>query len=212
VLPPLQGALEQSGYDFESQWFVGFLDPRADERWAPLIADPPDVLIMLFAPWELFYLLNLGTVDLTDPDWPRTYTRDFIDPRIEQLRDIDTEVIWIGLPPSGDPIESIQYAFLNSIWREVAEREPRITWLDSVPLLAGPDGEHIEIDETASPPLRLYQADGRHLCPEGGRRLADGVIALLQARFGVDVDPAWTESDWAYNPFAYDIGKCPGND
>jgi len=133
-------------------------------------------------------------------------------PRLAQLREIDTDVIWIGLPPSGDPVESAQYEFLNSIWRDLAEDEPQIAWLESFPLLAGPDGRYREVDDTASPPVQLYQADGRHLCPEGGRRIAVAVLALLEDRFGVEVDPAWTDTNWAFNPFAYDVGKCPHND
>jgi len=212
VIPPLQTALEVSGYEYESQWFVGFLEPRTDERWTRLLAEPPDVLIMLFAPWELYEMRNRDQVDLSDPNWPEAYTRDFVVPRLAQLREIDTDVIWIGLPPSGDPVESAQYEFLNSIWRDLAEDEPQIAWLESFPLLAGPDGQYREVDDTASPPVQLYQADGRHLCPEGGRRIAVAVLALLEDRFGVDVDPTWTDTNWAFNPFAYDVGKCPHND
>ncbi len=208
MIPPLQRALERSGYDFRAQWFTGFLAPERGEYWAEVVADLPDVLIVFFAPWELS-ALNRGDLDLVDPTWPDRYVREFVEPLVAPLRSGDTEVIWIGLPPARDPVESAQYEFLNAIWRGVVENEPRMTWLDGAPLLAGPNGRYVEVDDTVSPPVRLFQTDGRHLCPEGGRRMTSGLLALLEDRFGVEVDPSWTESDWADNSAAYDFDKCP---
>ncbi len=208
MIPPLQRALERSGYDFEARWFVGFADPDATERWAGLVDAEPDVLVLLFAPWELAALRDRGVVDLADPTWPERYVTDLVRPRLDQLLATGTEVIWIGLPASADPDETAQYEVLSAIWRRAVEDEPLVTWLDGAALLAGPDGEFVAVDETRSPPVRLFQRDGRHLCPEGGRRLAAGLLDLLVEDFGVTVDPSWVDTGWEDNPAAYDADEC----
>lgn len=208
VIPPLQTALEHSGYDFAATWFLGFLEPNATARWKEILDTDADVLVVLFGPWESASLEIALVLDGDDPGWIDRYRTEQVEPRLAALAAGDTELIFVTAPTVDDPGDTARRRAIAEVWRDVIDGYDTMTWIDGDVGLTDHDGDHRVIDSTVLPPVRLFMDDGRHLCPGGGRRVADQVIDLLTARYGVIVDETWQDTGWEDNPEAYDVGKC----
>jgi len=102
---------------------------------------------------------------------------------MDQLRAPARLVVWVGQPIM-DSARSASLAAaipgLNQVFREEAAARPWVLYVDAYALTADANGNYADYlpDETGT--LRLMRAgDGIHFTPEGGRRLALGVIAAL---------------------------------
>ena len=210
ILTPIWYALQSDRTQVDHQEAGGFLIDKTrvalDQRNRTA---PPDVYVMLIATWENAALQSGETLNPADPAWPQIYRRDFVEPWVRQVAAAGSEVIWVGMPLTRHAPTSAQNQQLNAVWRDVAAAEPNVTWVDGPSILAGPDGGYLEIDTAVSPPLRLFNLDGLHLCQEASRRLTNVVLDVIDQRYGVQANPGWEDTDWRSDPEAYKPGECP---
>jgi hypothetical protein len=210
ILTPIRAALQSDRTQVDHQGAGGFLIEETRVALAErLRTNPPDVFVMLLATWENGALQSGEVLNPADPAWPELYRRDYLQPWVDQAGAAGSEIIWVGMPLTRHAPTSAQNQQLNAIWREVAAREPHVFWVDGPGILAGPDGGYLEIDSSVSPPQRLFNLDGLHLCQEASLRLTEPVLGLLADRYGALTNPGWRDTDWRSDPEAYKPGECP---
>lgn len=82
----------------------------------------------------------------------------------------DVPVIMLGLAPSSVAEKQAGIAAINARYQPLCEQDPRCAYVDTVPLLAAPDGS---LDPAYD------RGDGIHLNRAGYRKLAEVLIPLL---------------------------------
>ena len=210
ILTPIRAALQSDRTQVDHQEAGGFLIEKTrvalDER---LRTNPPDVFVILLATWENGALQSGEVLNPADPAWPEIYRRDYVQPWVDRAGAAGSEIIWVGMPLTRHAPTSAQNQQLNAVWWDVAAREPHVFWVDGPGILAGPDGGYLEIDRSVSPPQRLFNLDGLHLCQEASLRLTVPVLNLLADRYGATTNAGWLDTDWRSDPEAYKPGECP---
>jgi hypothetical protein len=95
-------------------------------------------------------------------------------------------VYWVGAPPMKDPDLDDNVNVLNGVIAEVASKHPEVTFIDVSGEFSDSDGGFITsaTDETGDR-VTLRSADGIHLTPEGGQRMAAPVFAAIDAAWRV---------------------------
>ena len=210
ILTPIWAALQSDRTQVDHQGAGGFLGAESrlalEER---VRTNPPDVFVMLLATWENGALQSGEILNPADPAWPEIYRRDYLQPWVDRVAAAGAEIIWVGMPLTRHAPTSAQNQQLNAIWRDVAASEPHVFWVDGPGILAGPDGGYLEVDMSVTPPQRLFNLDGLHLCQEAALRLTEPVLDLVAERHGARTNPGWRDTDWRSDPEAYKPGECP---
>jgi uncharacterized protein len=145
-----------------------------------VLPDHPEVVVIIFGANDAQPLNIDGVVrESSEPEWLAEYRR-----RVASTMDLlggeGRFVVWIGQPIMRSSSFSERIARLNAIYREEAAQRPWIHFLDTWPLFAdagggysdylpGPDGEQ----------QLMRQQDGIHLSREGGDRLAEAVLQVI---------------------------------
>jgi len=135
---------------------------------------------------------GLGTTTTTppalgspgQPAWRAAYAA-----AVEQMLEIligpgpvGRTVYWIGAPILKDTRMDAGASQVSEVAREVAARHPEVTYVDAHALFADPTGKFAAtLPGLDGKPVRIRAGDGVHLTPEGGDRLADAVMDLLDA-------------------------------
>jgi hypothetical protein len=119
------------------------------------------------------------------PDWQEEYRR-----RVGGLMDLvtgsgDRTLFWVGIPlvRNGARIEG--YTLINDIVKsEAAKRPGKVVFVDTVPVLSGPDGGYADYLANADGTVVQVRAgDGIHFTREGGDRIATAVLAAMGKTF-----------------------------
>jgi hypothetical protein len=119
------------------------------------------------------------------PDWQDEYRR-----RVGGLMDQvtgsgDRTLFWVGIPlvRNGARIEG--YTLINDIVKsEAAKRPGKVVFVDTVPVLAGPDGAYADyLTNADGTVVQVRAGDGIHFTREGGDRIAAAVLAAMQKTF-----------------------------
>jgi uncharacterized protein len=118
------------------------------------------------------------------PSWRAEYRR-----RVATIMDTVTRrgafLVWIGLPISHDPQQTLRFDVINTIVQsEAAKRPGRVAYLDTYFFFAGDDGGYAQYVEDPSGKLVKMRADdGVHFERPAGDLIAAKVLERLEDRF-----------------------------
>lgn len=150
-------------------------------RFDEILAEQdPDVSVVMFGANDGQNIAAGGDVlAFGSPAWEQEYAR-----RVGTVMDILTQdgriLHWAGQPIARSPDFDEKMQVLNGIYDQQADERPRVHYLDTRPLFAGPDGAYsayLEDDDGQS--VLMRQQDGIHLTRAGGERLAAVVFGAL---------------------------------
>ena len=121
---------------------------------------------------------------MSDPRWAHEYGRR-VAAVMDQLRADDRLVVWVTLPPMGDPDFDARVDRINRIYRDEAAARPWVTVVEAADVL-GDGGEFADLLPDGLGGLEdVRLADGVHLTRAGGDRLAAEVLDVVEARAGL---------------------------
>jgi hypothetical protein len=134
-----------------------------------------------------------------------------MDPFVDLVTSQGAELVWVSSPLVEDPTASSQLEFMDAAFRGLGERDDRVEYIEAAGLVAGPDGEFIDVvtgpDGFAE---RVRRLDGTHLCPGGAVRMAEPLIDFVADRWNLPVSGDWPNGDWRYaQPFENGASECP---
>ena len=172
----------------------------------------PDVIVMLVGTWEAGAAISgvgQSTGGLEDPGWSESYLTDVLEPWAELLTADGAQVIWVGAPVTADEGNSFVFAILNAAYRDLAERNESVHYIESSTTLAGDDGQYTHASTLPSGEyVRTRQTDGLHLCAQGAIDLAGAVLDAIAVFGELSVPPGWQDGDWRQDQ-AYPPEYCP---
>ena len=113
-----------------------------------------------------------------EPEWEAIYRQ-----RVGELMDLlaaeGRSVVWVGQPIMRTAAFDERIAYLDSLYDAEAATRPNVTFVDSRPLFATPDGRYADYLADAGQLVQMRQGDGIHLTRAGGERLAGAVLDAL---------------------------------
>jgi hypothetical protein len=133
------------------------------------------------------------TVDqFDDATWQREYAR-----RVAGLIDLINRagafVVWMGLPITSDPAQTIRFDRINAVVDRVVRSRPGgAAFVDTYTLLAGPNGYAEYLTNLAGEVQLVRQPDGVHLAPAGAAIVARQVLK--------DLNSAYDLTSWRTHP------------
>ena len=142
---------------------LGISVPHWGEHLDNVIAEAPEVLVVMLGGWDLGAIENDGA---------DTY-RAFADEAMDALSADGRLVIWLAMPPTppGEGIEELR-ATLNTVLGDAAAERPDVRFVDTNTALGDPAGTFARF--LTAPDGTLQQArkvrngvDDGHLCPGG---------------------------------------------
>lgn len=144
----------------------------------------PDVFVVMFGANDGQNIAVRGKVlAFGTPEWEQEYAR-----RVAAVMDILTgdgrHLYWAGQPVARASDFDAKMQVLNAVYAAQAEGRPDVTYIDTRPLFAGPDGgyaAYLEDDDGQS--VLMRQQDGVHLTRAGGERLATVLMDSLDQRW-----------------------------
>jgi hypothetical protein len=118
------------------------------------------------------------------PGWITEYRRR-VGGLMDALNAQGRLVYWIGIPIVRDPARWQHYQLIDQVYSsEAAKRPGKVTYVDTTPLLAGPNGGYADyVTDASGQSVKIRAADGIHFERAGGRRIAQAVLDRLHARF-----------------------------
>jgi hypothetical protein len=166
----------------------------------------PDLVVMLIGTWER----SSGDFDPGDPGWSARYQSEVLDPFAAMVTDAGAKVLWIGMPAVPDDAVTLQFVALNSEFEALAERNDDVDYIEGGEYLNGPDGKWTDVLPAADgTPERVRRTDGLHLCPGGSQRLAEPVVAAIQAQWNIAIGDNWQNGPWRQPPTLAKPEECP---
>jgi hypothetical protein len=184
-------------------------DPTVQVLWqAALEQVDPDVIVMLIGTWE-----NAAEGGRPgDPGWAEAYVPNVLDPFVQLLTSQGAHLIWIGMPAVDDPYRTLEYAHLNGVYADLANRYPdQVTYIDGGSYVSSPEGGFIDVVPTPDGgQLRLRRTDGTHLCPDGVSLIAEPVLAEIVADWNVPLLADWQHASWRQPQNVEKPEECPG--
>ena len=142
-----------------------------------LTEEKPDVVVLMFGANDFQNVEHENRIlDRYQDDWLQLYCRrvDFVMALVSQP---ETTVMWVGQPPARSSRLSGGFERLNSVYAEVAEWHPAVSFVDTWELFSDADGTYSDIIAG----VRVRRDDGVHLTIAGGNRLATAVWEALTA-------------------------------
>jgi hypothetical protein len=201
VAPALEAALEPRGATVTSLVTPSLASESSRTALARGIASArPDVVIVMVGVWERAHVTASG-FGLGDPSFPAEYTAEALDPLREQLEAMGSRLLVLGPPHIRVPEDDAEIAQMEAIWGEYAARHPIVDFVDSDSWLLDA-GSFVDIDTAGGTPVRLRRTDGLHLCEEGARRIAAGVLEHV----GAEPAPGWERAGWVTR---FPADECP---
>lgn len=183
-------------------------DPARKALWEARLAESdPEVVVVLVGVWER---MGFGR-DQQQGQTVGEYRREVIDPFVDLVTSQGAELVWVSSPLVEDLTASSQIAFLDEAFRGLGESDDRVEYIDAAGLVAGPDGEFIDVVAAADGSVeRVRRLDGTHLCPGGAVRMATPLIESVAQRWNLPVDADWPAGTWrAAVPFEDAPTECP---
>ena len=116
------------------------------------------------------------------PGWIAEYRRrvgGLMDAIVSQNR----TVFWLGIPIVRDPARWAHYQLIDQIYTSEAGARPgRVFFIDTTPIVAGPQGEYEDfLPDSSGQTRRVRSADGIHVERPGGRLIAEAVLAKMRS-------------------------------
>jgi hypothetical protein len=99
-------------------------------------------------------------------------------------------VFWVGMPVMSDPGLSSEMATQDAVYAQQAAIHPAVTYFSSWALFCNSAGQYSTYLPDSSGQLEaMRDPDGVHLTWAGADRLANAILAPMQAAFGVKLEP-----------------------
>jgi hypothetical protein len=120
------------------------------------------------------------------PSWRAEYRR-----RVATIMNTITVrggfLVWIGLPISHDPQQTLRFDVINTILQsEAAKRPGRVAYLDTYFFFAGEDGGYAQyVEDTTGKLVKMRADDGVHFERPAGDLIAAKVLDRLEDRYDI---------------------------
>lgn len=185
-------------------------DPTIRYTWQRQLDDvDPDLVVMFVGTWETGSVTAANGTGPGEAAWRASYERDTLDPWVRMISSKGARVIWIGNATVGSDGANTLFASLNDAFRQLPQRWPQVTFLDSDRSLHGPQaGFSAVIPGPDGRLVRTRQTDLLHLCPDGAALLGADVVAEIEREFPVRVPGGWASGEWR-SDIVYPIDGCP---
>ena len=122
---------------------------------------------------------NLSRGDAQDPRWQAKYSA-LVEQMLKVLAGNGRAVYWVGAPVMSDAAFSERVKAVNAVFRDVAARYPKVTYVDAFSIFSGPDGTYAPaLPSSEGRVVRVRARDGIHFTAEGGNLLAKTVFDQL---------------------------------
>ncbi|MDE2446040.1 MAG: DUF459 domain-containing protein [Alphaproteobacteria bacterium] len=121
-----------------------------------------------------------GNLEFNTPEWISAYKAN-VDAVIDALLAQKVKVVWMGLPPMGDPAYDADMQVISNLQKERAVAKG-ISFVDLRAPFLGPDGKYTErgADDTGVD-RRLRESDGVTFFKMGNNRLGQIALAALKS-------------------------------
>jgi hypothetical protein len=149
--------------------------------------DNPDVMVLTIGSNDDQDLTgDQGVGGIGSPAWEAEYRR-----RVGGLMDQVTgngkvTLFWVGIPPMRNFTRfETRYVIINKIVKEEAEKRPgKVYFVDTVPVLAGPDGGYADyLTNPDGSLVKVRAGDGIHFERAGADRIATAVLEKMNDAF-----------------------------
>lgn len=171
-------------------------------------AAQPDLVIVMVGVWERAHVTE-GGFGISDDGFGAEYSRDALRPVLDGVDAIGGRLLILGPPHLKEAAAERQIAELERIWSDFAAENDDLvdyvdadTWIGSYPTFT-------ELEQSGSTITRLRRIDGVHLCEEGARRIATGVLDLVATELP-DAEPkpdsGWERGAWTAR---FPDDECP---
>ena len=120
------------------------------------------------------------------PTWRAEYRR-----RVATMMDTVTRtgayLVWIGLPISRDPQQTLRFDVINTIVQsEAAKRPGRVSYLDTYFFFAGDNGGYAQyVEDSTGKLVKMRADDGVHFERPAGDLIAAKVLERLEDRYDI---------------------------
>jgi hypothetical protein len=115
--------------------------------------------------------------EVDTPGWRQEYGRR-VGAVMDEMFAQDRLVLWVGQPPMRDARFDRRIRVINQVVAAEAEDRPWVRFVDSTPVLGGPDGGYADRLPGVDDDLR--QDDGIHLSRAGADYLAHHLLGLIE--------------------------------
>jgi hypothetical protein len=169
--------------------------------------EQPDVVVVMVGVWERVYRSPDGR-SLGEPGWAEAYAAAALDPVVAEVTANGGRLVILGPPHIRVADDDAEIAQLEQVWSDYADAHPAVTFVDADGWLIDSD-VFVELDTAGPAPVRIRRIDGIHLCEEGARRIATGVLAQLAPELeGVATPPrpGWETGAWTER---FPADECP---
>ena len=168
----------------------------------------PDLVVVMVGVWERAHVTESG-FELFDPGFAGEYRSEALDPVLDGVTKSGARLLILGPPHLREASAERQIAELERIWVDFASEHRDVvafvdadTWLNGGPVFT-------ELQQKGTTTTRLRRIDGVHLCEEGARRIALGVLSVLSSELP-DADPrphvGWEQGAWTAR---FPDDECP---
>lgn len=171
-------------------------------------ASHPDLLVVMVGVWERAHVTASGFV-LGDAGFGAEYLDEALEPVVEAVSSAGGRLLILGPPHLREDTAERQIIELERIWTSFATANPGVVDFVDADAWLGAGPAFVEIEQQGSTTTRLRRTDGIHLCAEGARRIASGVLSVL-ATSSPDVTPTpptgWEKGAWTDR---FPADECP---
>lgn len=213
VAPAVEAALEPDSADVVSLVTPSLgTEPSRSTLISQIEEEDVDVAIVMVGIWERAYRTTSGA-SLGDEAFAADYRTEALDPIREAVAANGGRLVLTGPPPLRVEADQAQIEALETIWSAYADDHDGVDFVDADDWIGG-GGIYIDVDregpETVDRPAaaRLRRTDGIHLCAEGARRIAAGMIDTISPELDGQppVDPDWEQGPWTAR---FPEDECP---
>ena len=158
-------------------------------------ASKPDVVVVSVGVWERRFEMGGGLL-AGDPGFAEIYTAEVLDPLRQRIEVGGGRLVIVGPPLVREAATNEEFAQLEAIWSGFADAHASVTFVDADSWITV-DGAFTEYSQ--EPRTRLRRVDGVHLCAEGARRVASGLIEEIETVLGgveLVTAPGWETGPW----------------
>ncbi|MDZ7673464.1 MAG: hypothetical protein U5K30_00100 [Acidimicrobiales bacterium] len=170
-----------------------------------IVDERADLTILMVGVWERVHE-TAGGHELGEPGFREEYRAEALDPLRDAAAQVGGDVLLLGPPHLRDSTAEAQINQLEASWREYAAEVSNVDFIDADTWL-GDHAGFIEITPTNDgQTVRLRRLDGIHLCEEGVRRIAAGLMEFLSEMLASPPHAGWEQGDWTSR---FPADECP---
>jgi uncharacterized protein len=183
----------RAGAEVEFRFSSGLARPDFFDwpaRLSEIVAEQdPDVFVVMFGANDGQNIAVRGQVlEFNSTAWRREYTRR-VSAVIDVLSGDGRQLYWVGQPIARAADFDAKMQVLNEIYAEQADGRDGVTYVDTRPLFAGPDGAYAAyLPDDNGQSMLMRQQDGIHLTRAGGERLTSVIVSSLNKRWPLSED------------------------